>query len=180
MKNYSGFQSKERLVISTCVTILGVLTIFDVIEDLGQGSPLYSVMGDIGYMSIMGGLLFYIWRHQPLTTRMRNQALTVKLKRRHTDAQKWRARASTLLHGLGKVIDQQFQDWQLSKAEREVALFLLKGLSLKEIAAIRESGEPTVRQQAASIYQKAHVSGRAELSAFFLEDLLLPNNSENS
>lgn len=179
MKNYSVLQSKERLIISTCVTILGVLTVFDVIEDLGEGSSPYRVIGDIGYMSLMCGLLFYIWRHQPLTTRRRNEALTVKLKRQHSDTQKWRDRAATLLHGLGKVIDQQFRDWKLSKAEREVALFLLKGLSLKEIAAIRESGDPTVRQQAASIYQKAHVSGRAELSAFFLEDLLLPNSAEN-
>ncbi len=39
---------------------------------------------------------------------------------------------------------------------------------------MRESSERTVRQQARAIYGKANLSGRAALSAFFLEDLLLP------
>ena len=39
---------------------------------------------------------------------------------------------------------------------------------------MRSVAEATVRQQAAAIYKKAGVSGRHELSAFFLEDLLLP------
>jgi DNA-binding NarL/FixJ family response regulator len=49
---------------------------------------------------------------------------------------------------------------------------LLKGLSHKEIANLRSTSEATIRQQAASIYQKSSLSGRAALSAFFLEDLL--------
>jgi hypothetical protein len=55
-----------------------------------------------------------------------------------------------------------------------VALLLLKGLSLKEIAAIRVTTERTVRAQARSLYSKAGLTGRAALSAFFLEDLLAP------
>jgi DNA-binding NarL/FixJ family response regulator len=55
-----------------------------------------------------------------------------------------------------------------------VALLLLKGLAHKEIADARETSERTVRQQSLAIYRKAGLSGRAELSAFFLEDLLLP------
>jgi len=34
--------------------------------------------------------------------------------------------------------------------------------------------ERTVRQHAVAVYRKSGLSGRAELSAFFLEDLLLP------
>lgn len=55
-----------------------------------------------------------------------------------------------------------------------MALLLLKGLSLKEIATIRAVAERTVREQARSIYSKAGLTGRAALSAFFLEDLLAP------
>ena len=46
---------------------------------------------------------------------------------------------------------------------------MLKGLSHKEIASIRDASESTVRQQARAIYGKANLSGRAALSAFFLE-----------
>ena len=86
----------------------------------------------------------------------------------------WRMEMREVLRGLGEAIDGQFDRWGLTPAEREVALLMLKGLSHKEIAAVREASERTVRQQARSIYGKANLSGRAALSAFFLEDLLLP------
>ena len=69
-------------------------------------------------------------------------------------------------------IDQQFSDWHLSHGEKDVALLLVKGLSMKEIAGLRQTQEKTVRQQASSIYRKSGLSGRQELSAFFLEDIL--------
>jgi hypothetical protein len=37
-----------------------------------------------------------------------------------------------------------------------------------------------VRQHAAAVYKKGELSGRAELSAFFLEDLMLPESSEEN
>jgi DNA-binding NarL/FixJ family response regulator len=88
--------------------------------------------------------------------------------------QRWRSEARSHLNGLGKAIDEQFSRWNLTEAEREVALLLLKGLSNKEIAAVRAASERTVREQARSIYSKAGLTGRAALSAFFLEDLLAP------
>ena len=51
---------------------------------------------------------------------------------------------------------------------------MLKGLSHKEIADIRATSETTIRQQALAVYRKSDLRSRAELSAFFLEDLLLP------
>jgi DNA-binding CsgD family transcriptional regulator len=88
--------------------------------------------------------------------------------------QRWRSEARTLLNGLGDAIDDQFTRWNLTEAEREVALLLLKGLSLKEIASVRATAERTIRAQAQAVYAKAGVTGRAALSAFFLEDLLAP------
>ena len=41
-------------------------------------------------------------------------------------------------------------------------------------SAVRATSERTVREQARSIYTKAGLTGRAALSAFFLEDLLAP------
>ena len=73
---------------------------------------------------------------------------------------------------LSNVINQQFSDWQLTNSEKEVGLLLLKGLSLKEIAAIRNTLEKTVRQQASAIYKKSELSGRHAFSAWFIEDIL--------
>ncbi len=55
-----------------------------------------------------------------------------------------------------------------------MGLLLLKGLSLRDVAQARSTSERTVRQQALAVYRKAGLAGRAELAAFFLEDLLLP------
>lgn len=75
-------------------------------------------------------------------------------------------------HGLARMAESQFAKWELTETEREVAMLLLKGLSFKEIAAVRETAEKTVRQQASSIYRKAGVSGRHAFSAWFIEDFL--------
>ncbi|HET7294732.1 MAG TPA: helix-turn-helix transcriptional regulator [Vicinamibacteria bacterium] len=71
-------------------------------------------------------------------------------------------------------MDRQFERWGLTEAECEVAVLLLKGLSHKEIAQQRGTGDGTVRQQALSVYQKSGADGRAGLAAFFLQDLALP------
>ena len=73
-------------------------------------------------------------------------------------------------------IDEQFNSWGFSRGEKEIALLLIKGLSMKEIADIRGSNENTVRQQSSQIYKKSALGGRMELSAFFLDDLLALSN----
>lgn len=73
---------------------------------------------------------------------------------------------------LSKIIQHQFSDWQLTESEAEVGLLLLKGLSLKEIASVRNTAEKTVRQQASSVYKKASLTGRHAFSAWFIEDIL--------
>lgn len=67
-------------------------------------------------------------------------------------------------------IESDFKDWNLSDAEIAVGWLILKGFSFQEIADNRQTSERTVRQQAQAIYNKAGLSGRSELSAFFLED----------
>jgi DNA-binding CsgD family transcriptional regulator len=111
-----------------------------------------------------------------MTLRQRDDQLAVirDLEVARVEGQRWRSEARTLLNGLGEAIDHQFSRWNLTEAEREVALLLLKGLSLKEAAQVRATSERTIRAQARSLYAKAGVSGRAALSAFFLEDLLAP------
>src|SRR5262245_12098800 len=53
------------------------------------------------------------------------------------EGRQWRDETRALLNGLGAAIDRQFVAWKLTEAEREIGLLILKGLSLKEIAAVR-------------------------------------------
>ena len=71
-----------------------------------------------------------------------------------------------------EVLEERFDDWNLTPAERDVALFAIKGMSTQEIAALRETSEGTVKAQTNAIYRKAGVSGRPQLLSLFIDDLM--------
>ena len=70
------------------------------------------------------------------------------------------------------VIDAHFEAWSLSKAERDVALLSIKGMSNAEIARMRDTREGTIKAQSAAIYRKAGVNSRADLISALIEDLI--------
>jgi len=100
---------------------------------------------------ILGGIL--LWRAWRETHRARE-----KLRR-----------ASS---AFAELLEERFTEWSLTPAERDVALFALKGLSTAEIAGLRNTSEGTVKAQTAAIYRKAGVSGRGQLLSLFIEDLM--------
>lgn len=78
-------------------------------------------------------------------------------------------RTSTAFHTL---LAERFAEWDLTLAERDVALFALKGLSLTQIAALRQTTEGTVKTQTNAIYRKAGVKGRPQFLSLFIDDLM--------
>lgn len=86
-----------------------------------------------------------------------------------------REKLAALSGELFVVMRRAFDDWGLSPSEADVALMLLKGLSMREIAELREVREKTVRTQAASVYAKSGQGGRHELAAYFIGDLIDAN-----
>jgi DNA-binding CsgD family transcriptional regulator len=164
---------KERIVIATVLAFVAIMVGVDLFTDFEEGVASWHVVieGSIAAVSLFG--VFYILRG---TAEMRH-----RLEKEITDfsnfkkeAEEWKLESRKFLDGLSKAIDQQLTKWNLSKAEKEVAFLLLKGMSLKEIAEIRNTAEKTARVQSMAIYSKSGLSGRSELSAFFLEDLLVP------
>jgi DNA-binding CsgD family transcriptional regulator len=101
-------------------------------------------------------------------------ALVRDLEIARVEGNGWRTKVRSHLAGLKAGLDKQFQEWGMTAAEREVGLLILKGLSHKEIAALRATTEATVRQQAQAIYRKANLPGKTAFSAYFLEDLFAP------
>lgn len=70
------------------------------------------------------------------------------------------------------LLEERFTLWGLTPAERDVALFAIKGLSTAEIATLRNTSEGTVKAQTNAIYRKAGVTGRPQLLSLFIEDLI--------
>lgn len=95
---------------------------------------------------------------------------------REKEVERWKLESQKYIQGLSVAIDAQLARWSLSPSEKEVALLILKGLSLREIAELHNTAEKTVRAQSVAIYSKSGLAGRSELAAFFLEDLLVPQS----
>ena len=70
------------------------------------------------------------------------------------------------------LLTARFDEWGLTAAERDVALFAIKGLTVQDIARLRQTSEGTVKAQTAAIYRKADVSGRPQLLSLFIEDMM--------
>jgi DNA-binding CsgD family transcriptional regulator len=71
-----------------------------------------------------------------------------------------------------ELMEDSFLRWGLTPSERDVALLSLKGLSVAEIATLRQTRAGTVKAQCAAVYRKAGVGSRAELLGHFVEDLM--------
>lgn len=168
--------ARERAVVVGVLLLIAVLVAFDVATDLHQGASVWHVALEVAAGIAAAAGAFYLLRDTlRLRRRLARQASDLSAYRAQAEA--WQAQARKHVEGLARSIDQQLECWQLSAAEKEIAFLLLKGLSLKDIAELRGTGEKTVRAQSAAIYAKAGLAGRSELSAFFLEDLLVPSVS---
>jgi DNA-binding CsgD family transcriptional regulator len=156
------------------VGVFTIITFFvgaDMAADLVDGVPvIHFVIETFALVLCLAGVV-----GTGLTLRnavIRARSLEEDLQGARADLARSREQTRELAGGLGGVIDQQFDRWGLSGAQREVALLVLKGFSYKEIADLRETTERTVRNQAQAIYRKGSLSNRAEMAAFFIEDLL--------
>lgn len=165
--------SRGRLVAGLLFVAIAGLIGIDVAADYRAGGAPGHLLTEAAVMALALAGAAALWR-ELWSTRRRADQLSVDLTAARLEADRFRNEARDHLRGLGEVIDRQFDRWTLSPAEREVALLLLKGLSHRDVAAIRATSDVTIRQQALAVYRKAGLRNRSELSAFFLEDLLLP------
>jgi DNA-binding CsgD family transcriptional regulator len=185
--NFKDFTSANRTDVGWGVTgtaavlfaAIALLIGLDVLADYRAGTDVGHLLTEGLVMALALAGAAVLWR-QLGAARRRAETLTVDLAAARREADRFRDEARDALRGLGEAIDSQFTRWGLTAAEREVGLLLLKGLSHKEVAAARATSETTIRQQALAIYRKSGLRNRSDLSAFFLEDLLLPPGQRGS
>lgn len=166
-------ERKVRLALIGAVGLFALSGAINILLDLyWQGHAFHVAVELTTTLAGMGAAiaLGMAWRQARREEAVARRAMLARKAER--DA--WKDSAQRALAGLGEAIDAQFREWQLTPTEREVALLLLKGHSHKRIADLTGRRERTVRQHSVVIYQKAGLSGRAGLAAFFLEDLMLP------
>lgn len=153
-----------RLASIAALSIVTTLVIIDVVMDAAAGgAPAHLAMEAFAALIALYALsvLLRDWRNSRRRVAQLDEEAAV-----------WKQRSKKWIDGLAQEIDQQMTRWTFTPSEKDVAFLLIKGLSTKEIAAVRGRSIQTVRTQTASIYAKSGLSGRTQLAAWFLEDLV--------
>ena len=162
----------KDLTIAIVLGVIMILNLADVVTDISLGVPRWHILEEfVIVIAAAFGMLYLIFEMRRRTNQLED------LKRTLSDSDEQLAHITNEMrsarHHYSEVIHQQFDQWKLTGSEQQVAMLLLKGLSFKEISAVRDTKEKTVRQQASTVYAKSGVDGRHAFSAWFLEDFLV-------
>lgn len=170
VNNITMLYFKELIVMFLLlVVVLG--SAGDIVHDYREGASLAhmaieSVLVAASFV-LIGILSAGIWRQSRAIRQLKSELAEAAVEGSPTPS----SSLVSARHDFAEVLRDQFEEWNLTQTEKEVSMLLLKGLSFKEIAAVRNTLEKTVRQQASSIYRKSGVTGRHAFSAWFIEDL---------
>ena len=155
-----------RLVMLVVGVALVITTVLSVLDTLLTGEPITAgdVATDFIEMIVLSGAIVF---SVLIIERLRNlEGETIELRRELSDAadagRVWRAQSEHLFQGLSAAVATQFDEWGLTPAEAEIAALLLKGVAMKDIAVLRKTSSPTIRQQAQANYRKTGI-GRAHV-----------------
>jgi len=108
---------------------IAVLIAMDLISDYGDGAGLWHIVLELTVLGLAAAGALAGWQRLA-RTRAELARLDADLARARRQAERWRAENESLVKGLAAAIEAQFNEWALSRAEAEVGLLLLKGLSL--------------------------------------------------
>lgn len=70
------------------------------------------------------------------------------------------------------VLRHKFEEWGLTTAERDVTLLIIRGLSVAEISAARDTAQGTIKAQSTSIFRKIGVGSKTELMSLIIDEFL--------
>lgn len=155
-------RERRATVLAGIILLQALCALFfigDVIEDFREGGVFadpHLSLELIVAVALIAGVIFLMIELRGLLSRMSDMQTGLEIAHGH----------------LAEVIQGFFEDWNLTKAERDVALMMLKGLDNDTIARVRNTASGTVRAQATSIYAKSSTDGRAQFISLFVEELL--------
>ena len=160
VKSRLGENNKLSYISIIVLIIAAIFFVQDIyIDIIIEGKDFSHVFIESGvFITILLALAFEVTHAMKLTSTVYNTQQEVALLKKH----------------LNDLIHEEFNRWKLTKTEQEIAIMLIKGFSMQEIAEFRNVKEKSVRQQATGIYSKSRLGNRYELTSHFIEDLLAP------
>ena len=161
-------------------TVFAVFVLFvfgtsaaEIVAEFIDGETLSSMVDDLSRFAL-SAVMLAVFIYEYLAQRRALGELRGQLKKARGQLAQLDTQSQKIASQYRAVMQKQFDAWHLTASEQDVVIGLLKGLSFREIAELRETREKTVRQQASSVYRKAGLASRNELAAWFFEDMLEP------
>ncbi|MTI08446.1 helix-turn-helix transcriptional regulator [Curvivirga aplysinae] len=168
-----SLSSFKQAAIAIFVVFVFGMSAFEIFSELMDGEAFVSMSDDMLRFCVsllILGIFAYEYRKQQIAL----GELKEKLERTKGQFSNLNKKTVEIASQYRAIMQEQFDEWELTDSEQEVVIGMLKGLSFREIAELRETREKTVRQQASNVYKKAKVNTRYELAAWFFEDMLEP------
>lgn len=168
----------RQLSIRQWVLTILVISVFatsaiEVVSEFSAGQPLAAMWDDMLWIAVSAGCVLYYLYERRMSSKEIDE-LRKNLENARGKLVKVDTDSKAIANQYRSVMQKQFDAWKLSASEQDIVIGMLKGLTFREIAGLRETREKTVRQQASAVYRKAGVSSRNELTAWFFEDMLDP------
>ena len=160
---------ENRMILNAVIAgmmLAFIFFLFDVVFDLrdhfSDGTP-YS-KDELIHLVFEGGavvaLFFGMVSLFKYTSFLKNQNIKAQMQ------------LSALKVDFDEYVRSQFAKWELTAAEKDVALLLLRGLNTSDIADLRSVSVGTIKVQAHNIFGKSGVSSRVEFMALFMDEFI--------
>lgn len=168
-----GHSSLRQSVFAVFVLFIFAGSIVEIVGEFADGETLDSMGNDLLRLALSTVVIgFFV--HEYRIQQQNLKSLEAELANARGRLVRLDSNSQALANQYRAIMQKQFDAWNLTASEQDIVLCMLKGLSFREIAALRQTREKTVRQQASSVYRKAGVASRNELTAWFFEDMLDP------
>jgi DNA-binding CsgD family transcriptional regulator len=167
------FSRAQYLAILFFLILLTAYTTYEVYDellDLEQGESPLTVWLEILIVSSSLGFIFYITRLL-YTNMMHQKQMEQTLQQVRQQLHSSNQHLQQGKNAFRETIEWQLDEWQLTQAQKEIAVLLLKGLTPQEIAEARHVQVKTVRNHLSAIYEKSSLPGRHVFCAWFFEGL---------
>ena len=160
---------ENRMILNAVIVgmmLAFIFFLFDVVFDLrdhfSDGTP-YS-KDEVIHLVFEGGavvaLFFGMVSLFKYTSFLKNQNIKAQMQ------------LSALKVDFDQYVRSQFAKWELTIAEKDVALLLLRGLNTSDIADLRSVSVGTIKVQAHNVFGKSGVSSRVEFMALFMDEFI--------
>ncbi len=160
---------ENRMILNAVIAgmmLAFIFFLFDVVFDLrdhfSDGTP-YS-KDEVIHLVFEGGavvaLFFGMVSLYKYTSFLKNQNIKSQMQ------------LSALKVDFDEYVRSQFAKWELTVAEKDVALLLLRGLNTSDIADLRSVTVGTIKVQAHNVFGKSGVSSRVEFMALFMDEFI--------